>query len=609
MEMNLDPVSLAFKGNYERLFLDKYFDSSIKQVRLMLVLVTFLYGAFYILDRMVVPDQKEIFFLIRFGIVIPIKVIIFLFSFTTIFRKIWQLTIFIAFIVSGIGISMMLVIAPEVYIYFGGIMLVFIAGYFFTKLRFLMASIAGLITVLIYNIATALYTETAPEIVITINFFLVSTNIVCMFASYNLEFLSRRGFFQNQLLDQRKAEIEEANKNLEQNVNERTKELIKAKNQAEESDRLKSAFLANMSHEIRTPMNGILGFSELLKEPGLTGHEQQKYIGIIQKSGARMLNIINDIVDISKIEAGLMQPDIKESNIKGQIEYIYTFFKPEAEAKGLKLSINNSLPQREVFINTDREKLYSILTNLLKNAIKYTHNGLIEMGLDAVQTHNGTPMLQFYIKDTGIGIPKDRHEAIFERFIQADIEDRMAYQGAGLGLTITKAYVEMLGGKIWVESGEGIGSTFYFTLPYNTQPAKETFDHQLTTSEKNTDVRKLKILIAEDDEVSQMLIDHYIKMFGKEILKARSGVEAVKACRDNPDIDLILMDIRMPDKGGYEATQQIREFNKDVIIIAQTAYGLSGDREKAIKFGCNEYISKPINKNELLAMIQKYFGK
>jgi PAS domain S-box-containing protein len=269
---------------------------------------------------------------------------------------------------------------------------------------------------------------------------------------------------------------------IKEDITERKKmleELVAAKEHAEESDRLKSAFLANMSHEIRTPMNGILGFSELLKEPGLTGEQQQHYIRIIEKSGVRMLNIINQIIDISKIEAGLMKLEMQESNINEQIEYIHTFFKPEAETKGINLSFRNTLPQNEAIITTDREKLYAILTNLVKNAIKYTKEGSIEFGYKMVETQciaspQNIASLQFYVKDTGIGIPKNRQEAIFERFIQADITDKMAYQGAGLGLTISKAYVEMLGGKIWVESEEGIGSTFYFTLPFNAEPLKET---------------------------------------------------------------------------------------------------------------------------------------
>ncbi len=254
-----------------------------------------------------------------------------------------------------------------------------------------------------------------------------------------------------------------------QDISERKQneaELIKAKDKAEESDRLKSAFLANMSHEIRTPMNGILGFAYLLKDPNLDGEEQQECIEMIEKSGKRMLNIINDIIDISKIEAGLMKLYIKESNINEQIDYIYTFFKPEAEAKNIKLLLKKSLTDRNAIIQTDKEKVYAIFTNLVKNAIKFTKNGSIEIGYN-LKFNNEQWVLELYVKDTGIGIPKDRQEAIFERFIQADISNKMAHQGAGLGLSISKAYIEMLGGKIWLISEEGVGSTFYFTLPYN----------------------------------------------------------------------------------------------------------------------------------------------
>jgi PAS domain S-box-containing protein len=381
------------------------------------------------------------------------------------------------------------------------------------------------------------------------------------------------------------------------------KHLKNAKEKAEKSDRLKSAFLANMSHEIRTPMNGILGFSDLLKEPGLTGETQQKYIRIIEKSGARMLNIINDIISISKIESGLMEVNLAASNVNEQIEYIHTFFKPEAEAKGNTLSFKNSLPLKEAIIKTDREKLFAILTNLVKNAIKYTDKGSIEFGYSI----NGE-QFEFYVKDTGIGIDNDRQIAIFERFIQADIEDKMARQGAGLGLAISKAYVEILGGELWVESKKDIGSTFYFTIPYNAEKM-EIYRNTENQETKNltSPIKKLKILIVEDDETSNLFLNTILKEQKTEIICATTGTEAIKLCRENPDLDLILMDIKMPDMDGYEATKQIREFNKDVVIIAQTAHGLAGDREKAMVAGCNEHIPKPIEKKKLLSLIEQYF--
>ncbi len=449
------------------------------------------------------------------------------------------------------------------------------------------------------------FAESRAIIMINNNFFYISSNLIGMFAAYNIELYARRNYYLNSRLDNEKKYIEELNKNLENAVEERTVELLKAKEKAEESDKLKSAFLANMSHEIRTPMNGILGFAELLKEPNLTGEKQQKYVGIIEKSGERMLNIINDIIDISKIEAGLMKMNIQESEINKQMEYIYTFFKHEVEEKGMKLSLKNELPDEESIIYTDREKVYAILTNLIKNSIKYTHSGSIEFGYKKAGEY-----LEFFVKDTGIGIPKDRQAAIFERFVQADIADKMAYQGAGLGLSISKSYIEMLGGKIWVESEEGVGSEFYFTLPYRTVQGKNlNMEVTIDSVEKQAvpEISGLKVLIAEDDETSWMLFEMYMKTYSKEIIRVRTGIEAVEECRRNPDIDLVLMDIRMPQMSGYEATKQIRQFNKDVIIIAQTAYGLTGDRERAMEAGCTDYISKPIRKSGLEGMMLKFF--
>ncbi len=377
-------------------------------------------------------------------------------------------------------------------------------------------------------------------------------------------------------------------------------ELIHAKEKAEESDRLKSAFLANMSHEIRTPMNGILGFSGLLKEPDLTGENQQKYIEIIEKSGARMLNIIQEIIDISKIESGQMEVNYKETNINKLIESIFNLLKLDADDKEINLSFKNSLPAKETIVRTDKEKLYSILTNLIKNAIKYTNIGSVEFGVKKSGNY-----LEFYVKDTGIGIPLEEQESIFERFVQADVADMHARQGAGLGLSIAKAFVALLGGKISVESELGKGSKFRFTIPYlNVIEKKEQV--LVINEDEIYQSEKLKILVVDDDNTSRMLLKFMIKPVINDILQAMNGREAVEICRNNPDIDLVLMDIQMPYINGHEATRQIRRFNKKLVIIAQTAYALSGDREKALEAGCNDCISKPIVKSELYALIKKY---
>jgi CheY-like chemotaxis protein/nitrogen-specific signal transduction histidine kinase len=383
------------------------------------------------------------------------------------------------------------------------------------------------------------------------------------------------------------------------------KELENAKEKAEENERLKSAFLANMSHEIRTPMNGIIGFANLLKKQGLSGEKQNEYVNIIQQSGERMLNIINDIINISKVESGQMEVVTTKVNVNEQIEYIYSFFKPEAEKKRIQLEYKISLPTREATVNTDSEKIYAVLINLVKNAIKFTDSGSIEFGYNKIGDFIG-----YYVKDTGAGIPVDQQDLVFERFRQGSQSLTRNYEGAGLGLSISKAYVEMLGGTIWVESLPGIGSTFYFTVPYfplfeeNKDGADLSFK-----SKKGENIKNLKVLIVEDDDISEMLLSLELKNFSSEILSVRSGDKAVTACRNNPDIDLVLMDLKMPLMDGYEATRKIREFNNDVIIIAETAHALSGDKEKAIAAGCNDYISKPFDSEYFADLIIKYFQK
>lgn len=607
--MQFNKITLAFSQEVESLFLKKYYSDSIFQFRIAFILVIILYGLFGYLDTRVISEYATTFHVIRFVFVIPILLIVFLLSFTALFQKIWQVLLFISFIASGCGISIMTILAPENYGYYGGMMLVFFAGYFFIKLRFFMATIAGWSILLIYNIGAIYYSHTPEKILLNNNFFFISANIIGMFAAYYIEYYTRRNFILNRKLDHEKLLVLNANKNLELKVRKRTEELLKAKEKAEESDRLKSAFLTNMSHEIRTPINGILGFTNLLQKPDLTHKKHQKYIDIIEKSGHRLLNTVNNIIDISRIETGSVEISISEVNINEQFEYLHLFFTPEATKKEIQLKLNNDLAEENSIIKTDLEKFNSIFINLMKNAIKFTNEGFIEFGCRQKRDEDYTEF-EFYVKDSGIGIPSNKKHAVFERFVQADIENKNAVQGSGLGLSISKAYVQMLGGKIWVDSEEGKGSTFYFTLK----------DHSFSESESITKNKgqilkdditfgKLNILIVEDDEISREFISIIVEPYSNEIIDVSSGLEAIETCRNNADIDLILMDIQMSGMNGYEATRQIRKFNKEVIIIAQTAFALTGDKEKAINIGCNDYISKPIDETELLNLLKRHFGK
>ncbi len=385
-------------------------------------------------------------------------------------------------------------------------------------------------------------------------------------------------------------------------------ELKKAKEKAEESDRLKSAFLANMSHEIRTPMNGILGFTSLLEEASFSGEEKALFIENIKKSGQRLLDTVNDIIDISKIETGQVVLSVQQVNIKEQIENFCGFFRLEAKAKGIDLICDApEVEGKTLVLETDPVKFGSVLSNLIKNAIKFTDKGSIRVGYQPVR-ESGREMILFYVKDTGIGIPANRLEAIFNRFEQADSSNTRAFEGSGLGLAISKSYIEMMGGKIWVESTEGQGSRFYFTLPYGkNQKQQEPSPAKTSKIQGKSPVPPLKILIVEDDLASRELLTIILKSISKEMFFASEGLEAVELTRQHPDIDLILMDIRLPGMNGYEITKEIRRFNREVIIIAQTAYALSGDNEKAVQAGCNDYISKPLSKNRLLTKIHKLY--
>jgi PAS domain S-box-containing protein len=386
-----------------------------------------------------------------------------------------------------------------------------------------------------------------------------------------------------------------------ESIIESNKQLKIAKEKAEESDKLKSSFLANMSHEIRTPMNGIIGFSMMLSDPTLPEETRESYVKIVNSSCDQLLHIINDVIDISKIETG--QTDLFESSFSlyDLFDELISFYSPTANEQGVILSIKVSEDTHPLNggIIADRTKLRQVLDNLLSNAVKFTHSGEI-----VLRWHiSDDEFIYFEIQDTGIGIPDNYKDIIFERFRQVDTSFSKNYGGTGLGLSISKAYIEKMGGKISVSSELGKGSKFTFTIPY-----KVSNEVHLPSNGNDNNLKikeNIKILVVEDEEINWFYLYEILRKSTKPI-NAVSGAQAIDLLKTNPDIEIVLMDIKLPDINGLELTKIIKSMRPEINVIAQTAFALSGDREKALEAGCSEYISKPVKKEALLDLIANF---
>jgi len=381
----------------------------------------------------------------------------------------------------------------------------------------------------------------------------------------------------------------------------------------DQGSKLDMSFTSSLSYQIRTPLNAIVGFSDLLKDPNLSAQSKQTYINHIHSSGNYLLQLINNIVDISKIEANKLEINNSECDVNELFDNISKYWeekKKEIGKKDIEFRIEKSVKDTKFKIITDKERLNQALSNLLENGFKNTEEGYVEMGYILKENN----LLEFYIKDTGKGISMDRIEIIFNRYKKLSDNHNQPFDGKALRMTISKSLVKLLGGKIWAKSKPGQGSTFYFTLPFESIIASEPIEIKveektspiIEKKTQTTDWSKHTILIAEDVESNYIYLRELLRPTNAELIWAENGEEAVKKVKSNPKIDLILMDILMPEMDGYEASKNIKELRPKLPIIAQTAYSIEGGQDKAVLENFDNYLIKPIWSPQLMTALSKY---
>ena len=385
----------------------------------------------------------------------------------------------------------------------------------------------------------------------------------------------------------------------QQQIERTNEELIKALAKAEESDKLKTAFLQNMSHEIRTPLNGIVGFSQLLTRKDFPEDKKSEIARVVERSSHRLIELVNNILDLSKIETGQVKIKNYVFVLNQLLKEVYDFFKLFSKEKRINIFYSAGLEDRESVVYSDREKIHQIFVNLINNSIKFTEKGEINFGYMIKNDR-----IEFFVKDTGIGIPEEFHKEIFNRFTQADNTVTRNYEGAGLGLSISKGLVDLFDGNIWVESEVNKQTHFYFDIPYF-----PISDYSGNDSPSNVNIenlpKKLRILVAEDDDINYMFIEYLFSNSKHSLIRALNGQEAVDFYSKEKDFDIILMDLKMPVMSGFEATKIIKSIFSGIPIIALTAYVFEDDRQKAMNSGCDDFIVKPYRMEDLFEKIIK----
>lgn len=382
-------------------------------------------------------------------------------------------------------------------------------------------------------------------------------------------------------------------------------ELLRAKERAEQSDHLKTSFLANISHEIRTPLNAILGFSNLIHDEDLTDQQQKEYLSIVIRNGGQLLNLVNDIIDISLVETGQIKLYPRETDIGFLLKELQRVYQKKNERPrdvSIELELSGCIKATRFLI--DEYRLKQILMNLLDNALKFTHKGKIIFGCTTLDSAEGS--MELFVSDTGMGIPKEKQDQIFDRFYQVDNEHGRTGKGTGLGLAISKAYLDMMGGEISLSSRPGEGSTF--NLRFSAPPTKETGNVSTPNYEtgKEVNIKGKKILIVEDQPHNMRFLEAALQFSGVELIKTYNAEDALKLLRDGVLVDIVLMDIKLPGMSGLDATREIVKIRPGLPVIAQTAFAMTGDEQNALNAGCVDYISKPMTKERLLKKLKQH---
>jgi len=568
---------------------------TIKMARVGIIAGLLIYGLFGIIDPFMIPSEFKTVWLIRFGFVIPAILIVFGLSYTKHFSSFAKPLLKVLLFTGQIGILAMICIAEPnegaFLAYYAGLILVILWSGFIFRFNFAESTFYFVSILILYN-AIALFKQNILSYdtnsleygwYIGNNFFLSATGILSLIGTNHLDnyFHELNNKNKQLLLDQKALEA--------------------AKNKAQESDTLKTAFLTNMSHEIRTPMNGIIGFSELFTDKESTEEDKAHYAEIVINSGKQLLRIVNDILDLSKIETNQVSIQKRTKDLRIGFKHTYEIFNKKCKEKGIALIVD--FPENEAcYINTDHTRLFQVINNLLENAVKFTSKGEIKFGYKP----NDKELLIF-VKDSGIGISEDYKDLIFERFRQIETSQTRRYSGTGLGLSISKQLIHLLNGKLWLESKENIGSTFYISLP----PCEESYVDQQNSKRRARTLTlnsEKHILVAEDEDNNFLLLKIYLKDTFTKVGHARDGKEAIEYVKNHNDIDLILMDIKMPNINGVEAMQAIRKTNSNIPIIAQTAFVMAEDKRKLMDFGFDDYIPKPIESKMLFDMLNKHLA-